>query len=122
MYLVVMASQNGKHTASRLRTLREAAGLSQYELAARIGERQSNVHYWETTGKLPRSNVLVPLAKALGVTVEELLGQPRSRRVMTPGGQLGHTFEKISRLSRNSQKRIIGVIEALILQEAGANK
>jgi len=38
-------------TASRLKALREAAGLSQRELARHIGQDQSNVRYWEQSGK-----------------------------------------------------------------------
>jgi len=52
-------------TKSRLRTLREAAGLTVRELARQIDEQHTNVLYWETSGNLPRSNVLVPMAKAL---------------------------------------------------------
>jgi transcriptional regulator with XRE-family HTH domain len=47
-----------KNHASRLRGLREAAGLSLRELARQIGEDHSNIRYWETTGKPPRSELL----------------------------------------------------------------
>ena len=73
---------------SRLRELREAAGLSVREVARQIGESHTNVLYWETSGNPPRSDVLVPMAKALGVTVEELLGEAVPRRALTPGGKL----------------------------------
>src|SRR5437867_13273815 len=56
-----------------LKALREAAGLSIRELARQIGQDHSNIRYWERTGNLPRSNLLIPMAAALGVTVEHLL-------------------------------------------------
>lgn len=71
---------------SALRALREKAGLSQRELARLIDERQSNVSFWERTGLLPRSDKLAPIAQALGVTVEELLGQDKPKRATAPGG------------------------------------
>jgi transcriptional regulator with XRE-family HTH domain len=100
--------------ASRLKAFREAAGLSQRELATQIGERQSNIQYWETTGKIPRSDVLAAMAKALGVTVEELLGQPRPKKVLAPGGRLGRVVETISRLPRRQQDKIVDVIETFV--------
>jgi transcriptional regulator with XRE-family HTH domain len=56
-----------------LRKLREARDLSLRELGALIGERHSTIAYWEETNKFPRSNIVIPLAKALNVSVEELL-------------------------------------------------
>ncbi len=99
---------------SHLRALREAANLSQRELARQIGERQSNVQFWEDTGKMPRSDVLLPIAKALGVTIEELLGQPRPKKVVAPGGRLGRVVETISRLPRRQQDKIVDVIETFV--------
>jgi transcriptional regulator with XRE-family HTH domain len=103
-------------TASRLKTFREAAGLSQRELARQIGQDQSNVRYWETSGNLPRSDVLVPMANALGVTVEELLGQPKPRRVVSPGGRLNQAFQRVAKLPRRQQQKIAEVVEALLAQ------
>jgi transcriptional regulator with XRE-family HTH domain len=101
-------------TDSRLRQLREAAGLSLRELARQIGEQPSNVSFWERTGTLPRSNVLVSMAKALGVTVEELLGQEKPRRAPAPGGKMRQAFEQVQKLPRRQQDKIIEVVEALL--------
>ncbi len=89
------------------------------ELARQIGEEHSNVRYWETTGKLPRSNVLVPMAKALGVTVEELLGQKPSR-VVSPGGKARQVFDEVSKLPRRQQDQIVKVVSALLTQAKAA--
>ena len=69
-------------TKSNLRQLREAAGLSVRELARQIGESHTNVIYWERSGQIPRSDVLAPMAKALGITVHDLLGEPKPGRVV----------------------------------------
>jgi transcriptional regulator with XRE-family HTH domain len=110
-YLLLMAK-------GKLRLLREAAGISQRELARQIGEQQSNVRYWETTGKIPRSNVLVPMAKALGVTVEELLGEAKAKRAPAPGGKVRQVFEAVSKLPRRQQQKIVEVVEALVSQHS----
>ncbi len=105
-------------TKSRLRFFREASGLTMRELARQIGEDHSNIRYWETTGKIPRSDVLTPMAKALGVTVEELLGQAKPSRVTGPGGRARQLFEAVSRLPRRQQQKIVEVVEALVAQQA----
>jgi len=110
-----MAAHAGE--PSRLRMLREAAGLTLRELARRIEEQPSNINYWETSGNLPRSNVLIPYAKALGVSVEELLGQAKPQRV-SPGGRLGQLVESISKLPRRQQQKIIDTLDTLL---AGQN-
>ena len=99
---------------SILRTLREQAGLSQRELARQIAERQSNVSFWERTGLLPRSDKLAPIAQALGVTIEELLGQDKPKRAAAPGGKVRHVFEQVQKLPRRQQAKIVDVVEALL--------
>ena len=105
---------------SRLRQLRETAGLSLRELARQIGEEPSNVSYWETSGNLPRSNVLLPMAKALGVTVEELLGEPRPKRVISPGGRARQLFEAVSKMPRRQQEKILDILEPFVRQHANS--
>jgi transcriptional regulator with XRE-family HTH domain len=99
---------------SPLRALREKAGLSQRELARLIDERQSNVSFWERTGLLPRSDKLTPIAKALGVTVEELLGQDKPKRAAAPGGKVRGVFEQVQKLPRRQQDKIVEVVAALL--------
>jgi hypothetical protein len=79
-----------------------------------IDERQSNVSFWERTGLLPRSDKLAPIAKALGVTVEELLGQDKPKRSAAPGGKVRQAFEQVARLPRRQQDKIVEVVEALV--------
>jgi transcriptional regulator with XRE-family HTH domain len=55
----------------RLKQLREAAGLTQQELAFRAGLSVSNLSQIEQGKKAdPRASTLLALARALGVTME----------------------------------------------------
>jgi transcriptional regulator with XRE-family HTH domain len=108
-------------TKSNLRQLREATGLSVRELARQISESPTNVSYWERSGQIPRSDVLAPMAKALGVTVHELLGEPRPGRLIAPGGKLGQVFDQVTKLPRRQQDKIIEVVQALVAQRASGN-
>ena len=110
-------ADRGKH----LKALREAAGLSMRELARQIGEDHSNVRYWEQGRSLPRSDVLLPMAKAFGVTVEEVLGEPKPRRAVTPAGKMRHLFEAASKLPRSQQEKILDILQPFV-REHGQSK
>jgi len=56
-----------------LNHLRTQKGLSQDELSKMTGVPQSTLAYWEKSGKLSGREIIIKIAKALGVTVEELL-------------------------------------------------
>lgn len=103
---------------SPLRRLREAAGLSLRELARQLDEHPSNVGYWETSGQPPRADLLPRLAVILGVTIEEVLGEPPPRRSPALGGKAKLAFEAVSKLPRRQQEHILKVVNALIAQAA----
>ena len=68
--------------AQRLKAYRRARGMTQQELADRLGVSNKSVSRWETGG-YPDVALLGPLAKALGVTVDDLLGeQPATVRAL----------------------------------------
>ena len=68
-------------TGNTIRTLREACGMTQTTLADLIGVSSKTISQWETGKGLPDISLLQPLAKALGVSVIELMnGQPVSNR------------------------------------------
>jgi transcriptional regulator with XRE-family HTH domain len=62
-----------------LKSLREKAGLTQTELAERLGVYQSMVARWELGKGEPGISMAKPLAEALGVTVETLTGSPSAK-------------------------------------------
>jgi transcriptional regulator with XRE-family HTH domain len=102
-----------------LAELRRRAGLTQMELADALGVPQSNIAFWESGTKPPRSEVLEPMAKAFGVSVESLLRPPSasSRAAKpTPHGQAQRLFAAVTKLPRSEQRRILSVLEALLAQ------
>lgn len=106
---------------ARLLALRKAAGLTQAELGHRIGERQTNVSFWEHADTPPRADALPKLARALGVSVEALLGQvaadaPLAPLTDNPGhvGELERVVDELRRLPRRQQRKILGVLVAFV--------
>jgi transcriptional regulator with XRE-family HTH domain len=68
---------------SRLRELREAAGMSQAQLAEKVNVKQHAVSQWEHGHREPTLAVVVQLAETFGVTVMEFLEpakRPRGRK------------------------------------------
>lgn len=104
---------------ARLAALRQAVGLTQAEVADAIGVPQQNVAYWEISSKPPRSDVLPPLAKLLGVKVEALLSaEPLSAALQRPGpkGKLLKAFEAAASLPRNQQALVEQFVSTLLAQ------
>ncbi len=68
---------------------RKAAKLSQEELAARVGVSRQAVSKWELGDATPEVDKLLALARAFGVTTDELLGEsePEAPRGQTPPPQ-----------------------------------
>lgn len=56
-----------------IRAIREARGLSQQELADKVGVRQSTIYKWENEQINLSVNALFRLAAALNVSATELL-------------------------------------------------
>ncbi len=102
---------------ARLARLRKAAGLSQKELADRLGVSPSNIGFWELHDKPPRSDLLPELAKALKVSVNDILGvTSRPPPKGGPEGRAKRVFGEVSSLPRRQQQKIVDVVEALVAQ------
>ena len=106
-----------KAQRSKLRELRTAAGISQHELARRIGKRQSNVAFWENTGRTPKADVLIPIAEALGCSVEELLGEAPKGKA-PKGGKMRQLFDQASKLPRRQQEKIVSILEPFVAEHS----
>ena len=52
--------------------LREKKGLSQSELGKILGVTNKAISKWENGGAYPSAELMLPLAKALGISIEEL--------------------------------------------------
>lgn len=60
-------------TGGTIKKLREAKGITQLQLAERLGVTAKAVSKWETAKGLPDISLIEPLSSALGVSVMELM-------------------------------------------------
>ena len=69
----------------RLRQLRKQKKLTQKQLAALIGVKNSIVSFYEVGDRIPSPEMLVKLAMTLGVSADYLLGIERSEVIDVSG-------------------------------------
>ena len=65
-----------KNSLNRIKEIRYEKRMSQKELAGLIGVRQQDISRWEVSGYLPEYHTCFKIARALGVTLEELTVAP----------------------------------------------
>lgn len=100
----------------RIAAAREAAGISQRELADRLSVSQRALSGWEREPVALRPEQMAALAAALGVSADSLLGlrEPPKSRSSGPAGKARRIFETISKLPRHQQEKIVETIETLL--------
>jgi transcriptional regulator with XRE-family HTH domain len=105
----------------RLMALRERAGLSQVQLGEQLGLSQRAIAHWERRRCSLYPEQLEALAKALNITLDELVSDKplKVRQQSGPAGRVRKLFEAVNRLPRRQQDKIADVVEALAAQLKG---
>ncbi|MDP9176033.1 MAG: helix-turn-helix domain-containing protein [Planctomycetota bacterium] len=99
----------------RIAQARELAGMTQLQLAEKLGVSQEVVAYWERKPVALRAEQLAALADALNVTADSLLGRPTKQPAPKgPPGKLRQAFDRAHKLPRNQQNRIVELVEAYV--------
>lgn len=103
---------------ARLAELRKAAGITQTALAAEIGISQRMMAYYEGPTAHPPANLLPAMAKALGVSVDTLLGvEVSKRRAKATDTRLERRLKKIETLDPKARRQIVQLIDTFIEAE-----
>lgn len=97
---------------------RHERGLTQQELADRIGVTRHMIDYYERRATNVKTEVVVKLAAALNVSTDTLLGRQEVRPKPGPKSLLRRRLEDVERLPRHAQKQITTVVDALIAQHS----
>jgi transcriptional regulator with XRE-family HTH domain len=119
-YTVSMtAGRPAKFTRSafgeRLFAARQQMGLSQMQLAEKLGITQSTYAGWERRTTALRPDFIAKIAGVLNVSVDCLLGRENGgHRQGGPVGKARRVFEEVSKLPRHKQQRILGIVEDLL--------
>ena len=113
-----MPAKKEPHTAfgKRLFALRKTRGLTQVQLAEALGTTQRVISYYETEAELPPSTAIIPLARVLEVSADELLGlkptEPNGNSSVQKQ-RLWKRFQKMEVLPTKDQRAVIRLINSL---------
>lgn len=113
---------NGKRSplGQRIAEARQVAGLSQLQLAEKLGVTQQMVGYLERQPVALRPELLLQLSDALGITLDELLGQvAKPQRTTGPTGKMRQLFIAASRLPRSQQEKILAILQPFVREHVG---
>jgi transcriptional regulator with XRE-family HTH domain len=106
---------------ARLHAAREARGLSQAEVADKLGIAQQSYAAWERRDVALRADQLQQIADVLSLGIEQLLGNaPKPVRIAGPVGRLRQVFENASKLPRHQQAKVAEFVEAFVARQMKA--
>lgn len=107
---------------NRIAHARNSAGLSQNELAEKIGISRSLIAQWERSAIALKPEQLLTLSTALHISIDELLGKKPTKRGNGPTGRAQKLFEDVSLLPRRKQERILAMVEDMLIAQAAKQK
>lgn len=119
MLAVARTKQSLNGFGKRLAEIRKSRGITQVELADRIGSSQRNLSYYESDKGHAPAPVLVALAKELDVSTDDLLGLKTSRngketKADAKTKRLWKKFQQILTLPEKDQRAVIRLINSLV--------
>lgn len=100
----------------RIAAQRKAQGLTQAQLAKKLGVSQPAVNAYETGAHRVPLSALPALTQALGVSTDELLGERATSGKRGPAPKLQQQFEHLSRLPRSQQRFASRMLDAVLKQ------
>jgi len=110
-----MKNKTSTHNfGKRLATLRKEKGFTQEELSTRIGVSRRVIAYYEAETKYPPAHLLIPIAKTLKISLDELLGVKKADLTDSDHASLWRKLKKAEDLSPIEQKTLLQVLQSLL--------
>ena len=100
---------------TRVKDLREKAGLSMEQLATVLGISKSRVNMWENSGTIPRGDVLIQLAKYFKVSTDYLLGNDDTSAISETNAQLSTLQRNLGKLNEADLNKAEGMLRAVFM-------
>ena len=94
-------------TGAVIKRLRESKGITQAELADKIGVSSKAVSKWETAKGLPDISLIEPLSNALGVSVMELMSGDTVKNLNVSSNILKSRFYVCPVCGKPAQKMVV---------------
>jgi transcriptional regulator with XRE-family HTH domain len=105
-----------REIGERLRTLRQARGITQVRLAKMLGTQQTAISQVELGNRGLTIQQVVKLAKALAVPTDEILAQPNgaSREGLPKDRRLLQRIRQIEKLPKTEKQALLKTIDAFL--------
>lgn len=116
----VTASDRGFYRAlgQRVAAARKASGLTQTQLAEQLGIAQQTIAHYEMGRLRVAVALLPPMARALGVAVEDLMGEEAPAAKRGPAPKLQQQIERIQQLPKSQQRFVMQMLDTVLAQQS----
>ncbi len=101
---------------ARIAELRKAQGITQVQLAEWLGVSQQTVNAYEVGRRRMAISALPKLARLLGVSMEELIGEESKPSKRGPVPKLQQQLDRITQLPKPQQKFVMQMLETVLAQ------
>lgn len=107
-----------KDLGKRIAQFRKSAGLTQVQVAEKLGIAQQTMAHYESGSLRIAVAMLKPLSSVLSISAEELLEEPvtATKKKRGPSSKLEQQVEMIQQLPRAKQKFVMEMLETVIQQ------
>ena len=110
-----MQYKDMKDFGIRLAKIRKSRGLTQSELGEKVGVSLRVISYYECESSQPPGPILISLAQALDVTVDELMGAKKLKKKLDPKtARLRKRLIKVEKLPTTDQRAVLKYIDMLV--------
>lgn len=100
----------------RIAAQRKAEGITQVQMAEVLGVSQQTVNAYEMGSRRVPVSALPTIAKALAVSIEELIGETPKPGKRGPTPKLQQQIERITQLPKTQQKFVMQMLDTVLAQ------
>lgn len=121
IFAMAKAATHPDTIGRRIARTRKARGLTQTELASRIGTIQAVISDYESDRRRLHAEMIVRIAQALSVSADELLGT-KAQKASTGAAmslRLTRRMQKLEALPRAQQKFVLQTLDVLLKSSSG---
>ena len=105
-----------KAMGSRIAALRKASSITQVQLAEMMEVSQQTVTSWEVGRRGVPVSAVPTLSRALGTTVETLVGEKPALAKRGPAPKLQQQIERIGQLPKPKQRFVMEMLDTVLAQ------
>jgi transcriptional regulator with XRE-family HTH domain len=105
-----------KALGGRIAELRKSADMTQQQLAELLGISQQQIASYEVGRRRVPVSSLSSIARALAVSIEELVGDEARPGKRGPTPKLQQQLERITQLPKTQQKFVMQMIDTVLAQ------